>query len=86
LDKTEQPLKMNEYSTLLHLETLVQFGKLDHRDKQTMTVMEWNTSWFDIDKTKLYRFSVWVRRTSATAGENFILDYMELAELLVLLD
>lgn len=28
----------------------------------------WNTSWFDIDKTKLYRFSVWVKRTSSTSG------------------
>ena len=28
----------------------------------------WNTSWFSIDKTKLYRFSVWVKRTSSTAG------------------
>ena len=33
----------------------------------------WNTDWFNIDKTKKYRFSVWVRRTSATAGGNFYL-------------
>jgi hypothetical protein len=33
----------------------------------------WNTTFFSIDKTKLYRFSVWVRRTSSTAGGNFYL-------------
>jgi len=31
----------------------------------------WNTDWFNIDNTKLYRFSVWVRRTSSTAGGTF---------------
>lgn len=31
----------------------------------------WNTSWFNIDRTKLYRFSVWVRRTSTTTGGTF---------------
>lgn len=31
----------------------------------------WNTDWFNIDRTKLYRFSVWVRRTSSTAGGTF---------------
>lgn len=33
----------------------------------------WNTSTISIDKTKLYRFSVWVRRTSSTAGGTFYL-------------
>lgn len=33
----------------------------------------WNTSWFNIDNTKLYRFTVWVRRTSSTAGGTFYL-------------
>jgi hypothetical protein len=28
----------------------------------------WNTDWYSIDRTKLYRFSVWVKRTSDTAG------------------
>jgi hypothetical protein len=28
----------------------------------------WNTDWYDIDRTKLYRFSVWVKRTSDSAG------------------
>lgn len=31
----------------------------------------WNTDGFAIDNTKLYRFSVWVRRTSATTGGTF---------------
>lgn len=31
----------------------------------------WNTDWFNIDNTKMYRYSVWVRRTSATAGGTF---------------
>lgn len=31
----------------------------------------WNTSWQNVDRTKLYRFSVWVRRTSSTAGGTF---------------
>jgi len=32
----------------------------------------WNTDWFDpIDRTKLYRFSVWMRRTSSTTGGTF---------------
>jgi len=33
----------------------------------------WETSWFNIDRTKLYRFSVWVRRTSSTTGGTFYL-------------
>ena len=33
----------------------------------------WNTNYFGIDRTKLYRFSVWVRRTSSTAGGTFYL-------------
>jgi hypothetical protein len=31
----------------------------------------WNTSWFDIDNTKLYRFSSWMRRTSSSSGGTF---------------
>ncbi|NDC96084.1 hypothetical protein EB118_22170 [bacterium] len=31
----------------------------------------WNTDWFDVDRTKLYRFSVWVKRTSSTSGGTF---------------
>jgi Concanavalin A-like lectin/glucanases superfamily len=32
----------------------------------------WNTDWYyNIDRTKLYRFSVWMRRTSSTAGGTF---------------
>jgi hypothetical protein len=33
----------------------------------------WNTDWFNIDNTKLYRYSVWVRRTSSTSGGTFYL-------------
>jgi hypothetical protein len=33
----------------------------------------WNTDWFAIDNTKLYRFSTWVRRTSASTSGNFYL-------------
>jgi hypothetical protein len=33
----------------------------------------WNTSYVTIDRTKLYRFSVWVRRTSSTSGGTFYL-------------
>jgi len=33
----------------------------------------WNTSTLTVDKTKLYRFSVWVRRTSSTSGGTFYL-------------
>lgn len=33
----------------------------------------WNTEFFTIDKTKLYRFSVWVKRTSSTSGGTFYL-------------
>jgi hypothetical protein len=33
----------------------------------------WDTSWFNIDRTKLYRFSVWVKRTSSTTGGTFYL-------------
>ncbi len=31
----------------------------------------WNTSYYNVDRTKLYRFSVWVRRTSSTTGGTF---------------
>lgn len=31
----------------------------------------WNTDWFNIDNTKMYRYSVWVRRTSSTGGGTF---------------
>lgn len=31
----------------------------------------WNTDWFNIDNTKLYRFSIWVKRTSDTTGGTF---------------
>ena len=31
----------------------------------------WNTTDFNIDNTKLYRFSVWVKRTSSTTGGTF---------------
>ena len=31
----------------------------------------WNTAWFNIDHTKLYRYSVWVRRTSDSTGGTF---------------
>jgi hypothetical protein len=31
----------------------------------------WNTSWFNIDKTKKYRYSVWVRRITGTSGGTF---------------
>ena len=33
----------------------------------------WNTDWFNIDNTKLYRFSVWVKRISSTTGGTFYL-------------
>jgi hypothetical protein len=33
----------------------------------------WNTNYFAIDRTKTYRFSVWVRRTSTTANGIFYL-------------
>jgi hypothetical protein len=33
----------------------------------------WNTAFVSIDRTKLYRFSVWVRRTSASSGGTFYL-------------
>lgn len=33
----------------------------------------WNTDYYNIDRTKLYRFSVWVRRTSSTSGGFFYL-------------
>jgi hypothetical protein len=33
----------------------------------------WNTNVFSINRTKLYRFSVWVRRTSASSGGTFYL-------------
>lgn len=33
----------------------------------------WNGSYLSIDNTKLYRFSVWVRRTSSTSSGNFYL-------------
>jgi hypothetical protein len=31
----------------------------------------WNTSYFNIDRTKMYRFSVWMRRTSSTSSGTF---------------
>lgn len=31
----------------------------------------WNTEWYNIDNTKLYRFSVWVKRTTDTSGGTF---------------
>lgn len=31
----------------------------------------WNTSYFSIDRTQVYRFSVWVNRTSSTSGGTF---------------
>lgn len=31
----------------------------------------WGTPWYNIDNTKLYRFSVWVKRTSSTSGGTF---------------
>jgi hypothetical protein len=31
----------------------------------------WGTNFLNIDRTKLYRFSVWVRRTSSTTGGTF---------------
>lgn len=31
----------------------------------------WNSNYFSVDRTKLYRFSVWVRRTSSTSGGTF---------------
>lgn len=31
----------------------------------------WNTDYYAIDRTKLYRFSVWVKRTSSTSSGNF---------------
>jgi hypothetical protein len=33
----------------------------------------WNTNQFNIDNTQLYRYSVWVRRTSSTSGGTFYL-------------
>lgn len=33
----------------------------------------WNTDFFPIDNTQMYRFSVWVRRTSSTSGGTFYL-------------
>lgn len=33
----------------------------------------WNSDFFAIDRTKLYRFSVWVRRTSSSSGGTFYL-------------
>lgn len=33
----------------------------------------WNTEVFTIDRSKLYRFSVWVRRTSSSSGGTFYL-------------
>lgn len=31
----------------------------------------WNTSYYNIDRTKLHRFSIWMRRTSSTSGGTF---------------
>jgi len=33
----------------------------------------WDGAYFNIDRTKLYRFSTWIRRTSATTGGTFYL-------------
>ena len=33
----------------------------------------WNTDWYNIDNTKLHRFSVWVKRTTDTSGGTFYL-------------
>ena len=33
----------------------------------------WNSDWFNIDNTKLHRFSVWVKRTTDTSGGTFYL-------------
>jgi hypothetical protein len=33
----------------------------------------WNSDWFNIDSTKLHRFSVWVKRTTDTSGGTFYL-------------
>lgn len=33
----------------------------------------WNSDWYNIDNTKLYRFSVWVKRTTSTSGGTFYL-------------
>lgn len=33
----------------------------------------WNTGWYNIDNTKLYRFSVWVKRTTTSSGGTFYL-------------
>ena len=33
----------------------------------------WNSDWFNIDSTKLHRFSVWVKRTTSTSGGTFYL-------------
>ena len=33
----------------------------------------WNNGYYSIDKTSLYRFSVWMRRTSSTSGGTFYL-------------
>jgi hypothetical protein len=33
----------------------------------------WNSSWYNIDSTKLHRFSVWVKRTTDTSGGTFYL-------------
>lgn len=33
----------------------------------------WNTDWFNIDRNSLYRFSVWVKRTSSTGDGTFYL-------------
>lgn len=33
----------------------------------------WNSDWYNIDNTKLYRFSVWVKRTSTSSGGTFYL-------------
>ena len=31
----------------------------------------WVTSYYNVDRTKLYRFSIWMRRTSSTSGGTF---------------
>jgi hypothetical protein len=31
----------------------------------------WNSNYYSVDRTKLYRFSIWMRRTSSTSGGTF---------------
>ena len=41
----------------------------------------WNSNAFPVDKTKLYRFSVWVRRTSTTGAGTFYFGTQEIYQL-----